>query len=571
MPYTVAFTVRGGHPGLAARLREVAESAAGIDRPPANRLRLRRRAEADLPRLQRLLRAEGYYAARVTVALEPPEERGGPWRVHFRVEAGPRYRLGPVRIRMEGETGGFTAPDPAVLGLLPGAPARAETVLAAERRLLERARRRGHAFARLGPRRVVVDHRTRTMEVTLRLAPGPRARLARPRVTGLDGAVDEDWVRRRLGLDEGDPYAPERIARARRRLVETGLFALVRIHTGDAPDRAGRVPVLVELVPRRFRTLGGAVGWHSDESPRLRAFWEHRNLLGAGERLRLETRLARPRRELTAAFTKPDVGRLGRDLVAEGAWTVEDADTYTSRGLTLSLGLRQPLSRRWTATLGLRARIARVRERGRRDATAPLALPLLVTGDVTDDPLDPARGYRLDLALTPTLDAADPDLRFLRLRLRHTRYLRLARNPRTVLALRLAAGTLLGAERDRIPADERFYAGGGGSVRGIPFQRAGPLVRGHEPLGGRALLEGSAELRLRVAARLELAGFVDAGTVFTASLPDPSERRPRVGAGVGVRYLSPVGPIRLDLAVPVDRDPAVDDPFQLYLGLGQPF
>ncbi len=569
--YEVAFELTGDIRALRQRLAEVSATLRDRDRPPANRLLLRRRAEDDRARLLRLLRAEGYYAARVEVVLEPPRDAGGRWRVIFRIDGGPRYRLGRITLALAEASPPFRLPAPARLGLEPGAPARAARVLAAERRLVELARSRGHAFARAGKRRVVVDHARRTMDVRLVLQPGPKVRFARPHITGLEGSIDETWVRRRLGIREGEPFSPERLARARERLLETGLFALVRLRLGSRPDAAGRVPLLVELAPRKFRSLGGAVGFRTDEGPRLRAFWEHRNLLRRGERLRLELQAARPRSKLAVDFTRPDVGRLGRDLGTTLELRRERADTYTSRSLTLGLRLREPLTRRLQASLGLRYREVRLRERNRHEASGLLALPLGLAGDYADDLLDPRRGLRLDLAIEPTVDLRDPALRFVRLRAQQRLYLPLARRPHTTLALRLVAGSLLGAPRDRVPADERFYAGGGGSVRGIPLHRAGPLVDRHEPLGGRSLLEAAAELRVGLSRRLQFAAFLDAGSVFTAMVPDLAERGLRMGAGLGVRYLTPVGPVRLDVAVPLDRDPAVDDPFQIYIGIGQPF
>lgn len=570
MPYEVEIAGEGLDAELRAQIEAVAETVRDRERPPANALLLRRRAEDDAGRILQLLRAEGHYAGRVRVEVRPPQRPDGPYRVRFEIVPGPRYVLGEVEIEVEGEAGGFRPPPPERLGPAPGAPARAEAVLEAERRLLERARAGGHAFAALGRRRLVVDHGRRTMDVTLRIRPGPVAAFAEPVIEGLDGAVDEAFVRRRLAIDAGERYDPRALAEARQRLVATGLFAVVRVEPGKEPDAEGRVPLRVELVPRPFRSIGGALGYRSDEGPRARLFWEHRNLLGAGERLRVEATGSPMLQQGSLSFRKPDLGRLDRDLLATAEAKREHTDTYDSRSLALAAGLTQPLAEGWRGGLALRLKASRVEEKGDEKAFALASLPLVLEADRTDSLLDPARGWRLSFEAAPFLDVRQPRTHFLRLKLVHSRYLRLSREPRVVLAARFAVGTIPGVDRDEIPADERFYAGGGGSVRGIVFQRAGPLDAKNDPLGGRSLVEGSLELRWRVTERLGIAAFVDAGSAYTAVVPD-LKIRPRVGAGLGLRYVTPVGPLRLDVAVPVDRKPGVDDPFQFYIGIGQPF
>jgi len=569
VPYEVEIAGDGLDAELRARIEAVADTVRGRDLPPANALLLRRRAEDDVARITQLLQAEGYYAGHVRAEVRPAERPEGVYRVRLEVIPGPRYVFGEMRIEVEDESG-FQPPPPRRLGLEPGAPARADVVLEAERQLLERARAEGHAFAALGRRRLVVDHERHTMDVVLRIRPGPKAAFAEPVIEGLDGTVDEAFVRRRLGIRAGERFDPRVLQAARERLVATGLFSVVRVRTGTEPDAQGQVPVGVELVPRPFRSVGGAVGFQTDEGPRGRLFWEHRNLFGSGERIRTEAVASRPLQQATVSFRKPDFGRLDRDLTAFLEIRREHTATYDSRSIAPSVGISQPLAEGWQGSIGLGLRGSRVEEKGKKRTFALLSLPLAVEADRSDQLLDPARGWRLRAEIAPFADLRGAGRRFLRLRLNHARYLRLSRDPRIVLAVRGAFGTILGDRREEVPADERFYAGGGGSVRGIPFRRAGPLDANHDPLGGRSLVEGSVELRWRATATVGLVAFLDAGSTYTAVVPD-FDPRPRVGAGVGLRYVTPVGPLRLDIAVPVDRKPSVDDLFQVYIGIGQAF
>jgi len=584
--YVVRFEGEGLSSELRERLMAASRTLAEAARPPANRLLLRRRAESDLERLRAVLRDEGYYAGRIELEIRTPPPT--PPAVHgeaeapspapagteeavviFRIQPGPRYLLGPRRIHIVGPPHGFRPPAPEELGLEPEAPARALLILEAERRLLRRAREEGHAFARLEKRRLVVDHRSRRMEVDLALVPGPKVRFGDIQIVGAE-EVERKFLRRHTGLVPGSPFDPRKLERARQRLLQTRLFSTVRITTPSTPGPSDRVPVRIELRARKARSLGGAVGYNSDEGPKLRLFWEHRNLFGAAERLRVTGRGTLQEQDGEIELRKPDFLAVDQNLTARIALVSENKDAFDSLSLASFLGVDRDFGAGLDGAIGMRLRFARIDERGERRNFDLLSLPARIALDRRDNPTDPERGFSLALEAVPSLDVRNPGLHFLRLQATGIHHLPLRKKPRLGLALRGRIGTILGARRDRLPADERFYAGGGGSVRGIPFEKAGALDESLDPLGGRSLLEGAAELRLRPFAKWEFAAFFDAGTVYTSVLPD-FDGDLRLGAGLGVRYLTPVGPVRLDVAVPVDRKPEVDDPFQIYLSLGQPF
>ena len=198
-----------------------------------------------------------------------------------------------------------------------------------------------------------------------------------------------------------------------------------------------------------------------------------------------------------------------------------------------------------------------------------ISLPATFNWDRSNDRLDPTAGGRLTLTNEPFVDVFGNDLAFNRSRLDYSHYLQVLAAPRVVLAGRTAIGTLFGASRADVPADLRFYAGGGGSVRGFAFQKAGELDDRNDPLGGRSLFEASGEIRVRVTESIGVVAFVDAGAAFTSSYPDFDDEL-RIGAGPGLRYFSPIGPLRLDVGFPVNpRDS--DDAFQLYISIGQAF
>lgn len=570
---------------LEAALRAASSAVQSIERPPADELQLARRAQRDLPALEAALRGLGYYRGRAAVVVEPaaaapvppaaadaPPDAAQPSEpravVRFTVEPGPRYRFDRRSVEILGEAHGFVAPKPGKLGLERDEPAIAQRVLDAEAELVRSAQRSGHAFARAGPREVVVDHDRQTMDVVLRLEPGPSFELGPIRFRGAEG-ISERYLARLLTAREGSRFDLDELERGRDRLADSGLFSSVRLVVADAPDPSGRLPITYETVQRRHRSIGGGIGYLTDEGPNLRAFWEHRNLFGAGERLRTDLAASPVRQNAEAQLRKPEVGARGQSLIASGALLSERLEAYDARSAKVSGGVERRLAPGLEGSLGLAYRFADIEDRGRAERFGLLSAPGRLSWDRSDDLFDPTRGGRVAVELAPYVDTLGAGTRFLKGRLVATAYLPIRKQPRLVLAGRSAIGVIGGADRESVPADERFYAGGGGSVRGVPFQKAGPLDRHDDPVGGRSFLELSTELRLAITETIGVVAFLDAGSAYSESLPDPAAGL-RWGAGLGLRYATPAGPLRLDVGVPLDRR-NVDDLFQLYLSLGQAF
>jgi translocation and assembly module TamA len=255
-------------------------------------------------------------------------------------------------------------------------------------------------------------------------------------------------------------------------------------------------------------------------------------------------------------------------LVFSAVLKTEEPDAYRSRSFDASSQVERLFSKQLSGAIGIGARISEVEQFGDDQKTAFFYVPSRLDWKTMDRPLDPTRGGWLSLELAPYQDFNRQDLRFFKAYGRYSRYLLLL-DPNLLLALKGVVGTIGGATRDDVPADLRFYAGGGGSIRGYPYQKVGPL-EDHEPKGGRSLVEVSAEVRFKITEKIGLVAFLDGGNAFASSFPDPGETL-LWGAGGGIRYYTPVGPLRLDVGVPLQRREGIDDPFQVYISLGQAF
>jgi translocation and assembly module TamA len=573
LPYRVEIT-GSAHGTLGDLLEASSQLVALADRPPASLVGLERRAVGDLERLEAVLRSEGYHDGDVDYAID---ESTRPLRVTLTVSRGDPYQLESVALRyldadgnvMDGSDQGLPT-DPGMLGLEVGRRGRGPAVVAAENTALRLLTENGYPYPEKLDRRIYIDRENHTLAVELEFAPGPRAGFGPLWVEGLD-EVNESYVRLVRPWIRGQPYDRRLLDRFRRDLVETNLFTSIAIAPAGPPDAYGNVPIRLNLSERDHRTFGGGLSWGTDEGFVVSTFWEHRNLFGSDETFRLEAEVGEIEQLLRGIFAKPRFLRNDQTLLADVTARREDTDAYKEVALSSAIGLEREFNEIWDGKLGVSAELSDITE-NRDDRTLWIfGLPGSFIRDTRDNTFNPARGTRLEMAVTPFITAGDDQLLFTVTEFGGSAYQSLHPKDRVVLAGRLNLGSILGQSRAEVPASKRFYAGGGGSIRGYEFQKVGPLDAEGDPLGGRSLLEVSGELRLRFGERLGVVPFIDGGTVFTdPDFTSTEEDAMRWAWGLGFRYFTLVGPLRVDFAFPLDQRDNEDD-FQFYISIGQAF
>lgn len=533
--------------------------------------------ETDLDRVRAVYRSRGWYEARVTHDLELPAE-GDDLVAVVRVDEGPVVRVGSVDVTFTGEPLA-EAERARLLERLPLRPDEPFTERDYERgRAYLRAafRARGHALVSVD-KRARVDLEQHSAAVDYMVESGPPCVLGEVRVTGAD-RVDPAVVRREVAFTPGMPFSETPLATTRSNLEKLSLFRTVRLEEEPREEAAGEpctvdVRIRVSELPPRAVSLGG--GYDTDEGPRGLASWRHYDFRGGARQLGFTARVSAIRRSITADFVQPR-WPLHTSTVRLIAWQEQqDEDTYTllqTRGmprLEWNVTPRLATFVFYRADLDLLSNVPRAVRRvlpGSAPSTAVLSgLALGASWNGTDDLFDPTRGWIAALTVEPV--GLGGDLSFVRAVGQLQRFQPLPLGLVGTTRVRLGVAEPHGSSRE-VPLYERLYAGGANSVRGYARREVGPLVN-DDPIGGRSLIELSGELRRRITDTIGAAVFLDAGQVALPVFDFPVDDL-LYGTGLGLSYRTPIGPIRLDLAFPINKRPS-DSAWQVYLSVGQVF
>jgi translocation and assembly module TamA len=555
-----------------------------------NLAQLTRRARQDTDLLQRVLRIYGYYDAEVnqsTTGYVAPAEGSGSAAaidlrkvgVRFDVHPGPRYALSRISL---GDIG--AARDALALtrafALAPGDPVNTDRIVAERDHLIAALGEGGHAFADVGQPDLAIDHAARTGDLTLPVVSGGQYLFGTVR-SSLPDYLSSRHLARMARFRPGQPFRRSRIDDLRQAILATGLVSAVSVTPREAAPPAGETSgvadIDVTLAKAPQRTIAGLIGYSSGEGLRVEASWENRNFFPPEGLVRFRGVVGT--REQLAGATYRRNNFLGRDQVLTGDLYAQTRRTSAFRARTLSFAATFEKQTTlifqkawvWSAGFELLATSELPAAAGSTRTTYFIgALPLRGAYDGSNDLLDPTRGLRVSLRLSPEISVQN-GIRSSYVRAQFDASAYQPVSSRVVLAERVRLGTLPGTDVNSIAPSRRFYAGGGASVRGFAYQAVGPRDALGNPSGGRSLSEFSLEARVKtglMGGAVSVVPFVDAGTVGTTA--SPTINGLKVGVGLGLRYETSFGPIRIDLGTPVN--PAKGDSrVGVYVSLGQAF
>jgi translocation and assembly module TamA len=543
----------------------------------ANLAQVNRRARDDRDLLDTMLHVYGFYDADVrnSVARIEGQERVA---LTFDITAGPLYTLSAIDLAGLDAVGVDVPAMRAAFGMKVGDPANSDTIVAGRLALLTGLLETGFPFAETGEPDLLVDHDQRSGALTLAVKPGGQYRFGGI-VTDDDDLFGSRHLQRIARFDRGDIFQASDVDDLRRAILATGLVSTITLTpiaaTPPAGTEPGTVDIAVDTVAAPLRTIAGAVGYGTGEGYRAEVSWEHRNFFPPEGLVRARAVGGTQEQLINLVYRRNNFMTRDRVLTAQVLASNINRDAFEARTFLVSASLERQTNlifqKKWTWSVGGELVLTDERDGrsrivgGSRRTFFIAALPTSLTYDGSDDLLDPGKGFRLGGRVSPEYSLQSGSQGYVRIQLDGSYYQPVS--DRIVMAGRVRLGSTFGADRFDIAPSRRFYAGGGGSVRGYGFQRIGPRDGNDDPIGGNGLAEFSLEARVRFG-DFGVVPFFDAGNVYANSVPDFSGLR--YGAGIGVRYYSSFGPLRIDVATPLNRQTG-DSRIGVYISLGQAF
>jgi translocation and assembly module TamA len=591
--YTVAIDETGDK-SLDIALGDASQLQSLRDKAPAGPFALITRAKNDYDRVQTVLQSFGYYQATVTIAVDGVSVNdtslaekldnvpsGQSVEAKIAIDKGPLFHLRKIEVHGDLPSHVDAAE---TLGLKPGQPAVASDILGAGTKLLTALEEDGYAFAKVDTPIAAEDAPALSIDVVFNATAGKRATVGAISLNGLHD-VNEAFVRRRLLLQQGQLYQPSRIDAARQDLLALGVFSGVSVRGGDAIAPDGSLPITFDFQERPDHAVGVTGAFSTDLGASAKVTWSDRNLFGNAEQLNLSaaaiglggTATTGLGYNITGQFIKPDFPQRDTSLEFDAAALKQSLQAYDQTAFTAGPSLHRKFGPLWTGSVGITGEREHILQEHVGSNFTLVGLPLTANYDSTglaDPTQDPTHGIRAAFIATPTESLGRASSTFAILQVSGSTYLDIgdwlfgAKPGRSVLAFRGLVGSVQGASQFELPPDQRFYGGGSATIRGFKYQSVGPLFPDRNPMGGTAIDAGTIEYRQRFFDSFGAAVFVDGGQVSADNMPFSGTVR--IGTGFGLRYYTPVGPVRVDIALPVNRPPGADK-FEFYIGLGQSF
>jgi len=564
-----------------------------VDAPARSLAQARRRVEAAAKSSRSVMRSLGYYEADIRAeVIETKSEaravnddtddavRRPPQAVLY-IKTGKQFTYGNLDVTYEDGP----PVDPAVIKdaieIKSGDMAEAARVVATELRLVNKLQSEGYPDAKALPRKAVVDHATKKMNVTYNLATERRTRFGEIEQTG-SAYLTKGFPKMIAPFESGEMYSAKKINRLASRVIGTGVFdsATATLADGGVENADGTITrnVILNVEQGAINTVSAEVGYSTSDGSGLDVIYERRNFIGFAQTLTMNARLKTNEIGAGVAYNVPYAWREDRewDLSADAA--ILDTEAFDGERVLANTLVTQKFSRKFRVGVGLGLEASKFDQEG-VDTTAYLVEGLArAVLDTRDSLLNPVKGFNIEGSVIPTYNFGDESGTFTTLTLDASTYKCVS--DKFVLAGRVGTGTILSKDFETVPQNRRFYAGGGGSVRGYAYQSISPREVTNfinadgdpdtltELIGGRTLLEGSAEVRYKGDGPIGYVGFVDAGTVSRPQVSGLDDVR--VGAGVGVRYYTNFAPFRADIAIPLNPQSG-DADFQIYISIGQAF
>ncbi len=521
--------------------------------------------------LKQLLESEGYYQPEIKANFN--EEKN---QADFVVIDEAPYLFGKIEIAINGHVVEATdkleinVPEIKVLNSQSNQRAIIFKVKSDEEYIKEWVEKNNCLFTYSISHKAVINHLTHRISITYSIDyMGNKITYGDIRFSNLK-TIDELYLVSLLPIKKGECFKRSSLNNAKVSLRKTKLIDSIEMILPKSPNSDGSVPIKFVVTEGPHRTVKFGANYSTDIGVGISTGWEHRNFLSHGEKIYADLSIAEIEQKLAVELEKPFFIRPDQKLKISGSIEKEDKKAYKNKGMGISGIIERDYGNKWIAGTGTKYEFAHTIDQNNDDKTMLLSVPIFASQDKRNNLLDPQRGWTVKFSVTPAFDTLDTSTSFIKNYVNVTYYTPTFNSDKSTLALRVAFGSITGASSNTVPATERFYGGGSGSIRGYAYQLVGPLDKDNKPLGGRSLIELSTELRFRVLNDYGVVPFADCGGSFASKFPNSKEKI-LCGAGMGLRYYTLFGPIRVDFAKPLNKRAGIDAPFQLYFSIGQSF
>ncbi|MCK4945976.1 MAG: BamA/TamA family outer membrane protein [Alphaproteobacteria bacterium] len=501
------------------------------------------------------LTSEGYYDADVSYT-----DGTSQWTGTYTVNSGQRYKVREISV-IPAEYANFAGKD------IKGQPLSASVVLAVQEKLYSDISKGKCFFDLVVDHEVTLDLKTKEADILFIVKAEPQAKMGMVTFEGTD-TVKKSYLQKLVVWKEGDCFQRKKIERLRAKLLESGLFSSAELVMPEQPLKDGSVPVTLRVKERALRSVRAGGSYYTGEGLGLTLGWKHSNLFGAAEVFDTGVNLSQKLQIIESRLTKPFFLRRDQSLSFNTNIVHETTSSYTKIGMNTGASINRAFSKSLSASTGVSLSMSRVEDETVSETNTfyLMSLPQSFKYNRRNSVLDATEGFLIEGKLEPFVDLGGESPAFWKTEVSAYTYHALGK--KTTAAFRVKTGSVFGTDIAEIPATKRFYAGGGGSVRGFGYQEVGPLKNG-EPEGGSSVVEMSAELRFKMTDTIGAAAFVDVGSVSNTSLANFDS--PFIGGGGGLRYYTGAGPLRLDVAVPLNKRDTASSRYQIYISIGQAF
>ncbi|WP_332065265.1 autotransporter assembly complex protein TamA [Bartonella sp. CB189] len=553
------------------------------------------KARSDYRAILSALYADGRYGGVINIKinglevadLSPVTQLPKMSNIVIAVNAGPQYVFGAAHIS---ESSTFSERKAGKMSPLEelnykvGAVAKSETILKTEMWAIKRWRQQGYAKAKIFDREVVADHAAHLVNAQIIVDPGQKAHYGPLTVRNVSKRprIDSTYIAWMTRLKEGQQYDSDALEEVNQRFTRLDIFHSVNIREADTINPDGSLPLTLILEERKPRRFGAGGSYSTLDGAGFEAYWIHNNLFGHAERLKIETKIngiGRNKEQsydpknfdymLGGMFIKPGIFTPDTDFRAELKVQQDILDNYTTRAIKGKLGITHIFNNNLSGQVAVEVSKNHSHDIyfGSRNFTI-IGFPSGLIYDGRNRRLNATKGLYGEVTFEPFYEMNFSNF-ISKMTVEGRSYWSLDEKDRFVLAARAKVGTIIGSDTEQVPSDTLFFAGGGGSVRGYTYRNIGIKTENNAVVGGRMLFEGSAELRLSLNDKIGFVSFVDGGIVGEKASFDFFQKM-KWGVGIGGRYMTGIGPLRVDLAFPLKREKG-DPRIGFYVGIGQAF